>query len=253
MPETLDLYLASTSPRRRDLLARAGLRFACCEPGPEYGPGGATEHDSEAGDPVAHAIARATRKGDGAVSPDPRVPLLAVDTVVDLDGHELGKPRDAIEAERMLRSLAGRDHRVHTAHYLREPASGRAALRVASAQVACAPPDERALRVYLDSGQWRGKAGAYGVQDEEQTFFRVVAGSYDTVVGLHVDAVRAMLRELRGGGIAGPALLAAPAEAPSAAPSEAAAAGPVPGRRPAPSRGWLRRLLAPLRALRGSR
>ncbi len=196
MGAPLDLYLASTSPRRRELLARARLRFECCEPGAEYEPGGGDEHASEAGDPVAHACARATRKGNGAAVPDARVPVLAVDTVVDLDGRELGKPRDRAEAERMLRALAGREHRVHTAHYLRHAASGRNALRVASAEVVCAPADEPALRRYLDSGQWRGKAGSYGVQDDAQRFFRVVAGDFDTVVGLHVPAVHALLREL---------------------------------------------------------
>jgi septum formation protein len=194
----LDLYLASTSPRRRELLARAGLRFECCEPGDEYAPGEGDEHGSTAGDPVAHAAARATRKGEGAAVPDPRVPVLAVDTVVDVDGQELGKPRDRADAEAMLRALAGRTHRVHTAHYLRDAATGRSALRIASADVACEPTDEGSLRAYLDSGQWRGKAGSYGVQDDAQRFFRVVRGAFDTVVGLHVPAVRELLRELAG-------------------------------------------------------
>ncbi len=195
----LDLLLASTSPRRRELLASAGLRFALCEPGPEYAPGGGHEHASEAGDPLHHAITRARRKGDGAVVADPAVPVLAVDTVVDLDGRELGKPADRRDAEAMLRALGGRQHRVHTAHYLRHAASGRTLLRVASAEVACAVPDERELQHYLASGEWRGKAGSYGLQDEAQRFFRVVHGAFDTVVGLHVAAVREMLAALRGG------------------------------------------------------
>ena len=85
----LDLFLASTSPRRRDLLTHAGVRFALCAPGPEYEAGG-DEHVGAAGEPLRLAVERATRKGMGAVAPDPRVPVLAVDTVVDLDGQELG-------------------------------------------------------------------------------------------------------------------------------------------------------------------
>lgn len=195
----LDLYLASTSPRRRDLLARAGVRFALCEPGPEYLPASGDEHASEHGDPARLAEQRATRKGDGASVPDAAVPVLAVDTVVDLAGRELGKPRDRAMAEAMLGELAGRSHRVHTAHYLRHVASGRSALRLASAEVECGVPDPAALRHYLDSGQWRGKAGSYGLQDDAQSFFRVVSGSFDTVVGLHVPAVRALLAWCRGG------------------------------------------------------
>lgn len=193
----LDLQLASTSPRRRDLLTAAGLRFALCEPGPEYQDGG-DEHASVAGDPRAHAIARATAKGEGAVAVDRDAPILAVDTVVDLDGRELGKPRDVAEAEAMLAALAGRAHRVHTAHFLRHDASGFRGLRVATSEVVCGVPDAAALQRYLASGQWRGKAGSYGVQDDAQSFFAVRSGRYDTVVGLSVAAVQELLAEWRG-------------------------------------------------------
>lgn len=193
----LDLYLASTSPRRVALLAAAGMRFELCPPGPEYAAGGGDEHGSEQGDPAQHAVDRARRKGEGACPPDPSVPVLAVDTVVDLDGVELGKPRDRAEAAAMLQRLCGREHRVHTAHFVRVPATGRSALRTASAVVACGRPDAAELARYLDSQQWRGKAGSYGLQDDAQGFFRVVAGAFDTVVGLHLPAVRALLLELR--------------------------------------------------------
>jgi septum formation protein len=198
VPAPPELWLASTSPRRRELLQRAGIPFGLCEPGAEYVPGAGDEHRSERGDPQVLACARAVRKGDGARAPDAAIPVLAVDTVVDLDGVELGKPRDVAEAERMLRALAGRQHRVHTAHYLRLPATGRAALRVATAVVACGQPVAAELQRYLDSQQWRGKAGSYGVQDDAQGFFRVVDGAFDTVVGLHVPAVRELLTALRG-------------------------------------------------------
>ncbi len=190
---TLDLYLASTSPRRRDLLLAAGLRFTLCEPGPEYEPGAIGEHDSEAGDPAAHAVARARRKGLGARPPLPTVPVLAVDTVVDLDGKELGKPRDRNGAERMLRCLFGRCHRVHTAHSLSLPTIGWHAERLASATVYCEAPPEAELRRYLDSDQWLGKAGSYGLQDPAQSFLVLQDGAFDTVVGLHVAAVRELL------------------------------------------------------------
>jgi septum formation protein len=195
----LDLYLASTSPRRRELLTAAGVRFALCEPGPEYACGGTDHTHREVGEPADLAIGRARRKALGASVPDPSVPVLGVDTVVDLDGQELGKPRDRAEAERMQRRLAGRDHRVHTAHALVDPASGRVVEELASAVVACRCPDEAELARYLDSGEWRGKAGSYGIQDGSQTFLRLTAGSFDTVVGLHVDAVRRLLARLRGG------------------------------------------------------
>lgn len=194
--EALDLYLASTSPRRSELLARAGYRFALCEPGPEYEGAAGDEHGSEPGDPAAHAQARARRKALGAELVDPRVPVLGVDTVVDLDGEELGKPRDRDAAAAMLARLAGRSHRVHTAHCLVDPVSGRVLEALASACVVCGAPPPAELERYLASEQWRGKAGSYGLQDAAQGFLRLTDGSFDTVVGLHVEAVRALLAQL---------------------------------------------------------
>ncbi len=193
----LDLFLASTSPRRRELLTQAGIRFALCEPGPEYADGGTDHSHGETGEPAALAMARARRKALGAKADDPRIPVLGVDTVVDLDGEELGKPRDRSEAERMQRRLAGRQHRVHTAHVLVSPA-GRCAAELATAVVVCRVPGEAELQRYLDTGDWRGKAGAYGIQDSGQAFLSLAEGSFDTVVGLHLDAVRRLLAELSG-------------------------------------------------------
>lgn len=190
------LFLASTSPRRAGLLAAAGIPFALCAPGPEYACGGDDHTHGEVGEPRALALARARRKAEGAAPPDPRIPVLGVDTVVDLGGSELGKPRDRADAERLQRALAGRTHEVHTAHVLVLHRDGRSAEELATATVRCRVPEEAELQRYLDSGQWRGKAGAYGIQDEAQTFLAVAAGSYDTVVGLHVAAVQRLLRRL---------------------------------------------------------
>ena len=176
-----DLYLASTSPRRKALLAAACITFALCEPGPEYLPGSGDEHTSVLGDPVALAAERARRKGLGAEPPDPGRPVLAVDTVVDLDGVEFGKPSD----------------RVHTAHCLSLPSRGLYVEEVSHATVRCGPVVEASLQHYLDSGQWRGKAGSYGMQDDAQDFFALVDGAFDTVVGLHVPAVHRLLAALR--------------------------------------------------------
>ncbi|HEX6811016.1 MAG TPA: Maf family protein [Planctomycetota bacterium] len=189
----IDLYLASTSPRRRELLERAGIRFRLCEPGPEYETDEAGEHHSVAGDPAAHALARARRKATFAIPPDPAIAVLGVDTVVDLDGTELGKPRDRDDAERMLQRLAGRRHRVHTAHCVCWKARDHVVAALATAVVECRAPSAAELLHYLASGQWRGKAGSYGIQDEAQRFFTLVEGSFDTVVGLHVATVEALL------------------------------------------------------------
>jgi septum formation protein len=195
----LDLLLASTSPRRSELLTRAGFRFQLCEPGPEYAEGGTDHSHQEVGEPSALARARALRKALGARVPMAHVPVLGVDTVVDVDGEELGKPFDRDEAERMQRRLFGRRHQVHTAHVLAYVADGRCLEELVSAVVVCRTPSESALRDYLDSGEWRGKAGAYGIQDARQTFLSVENGAMDTVMGLHVPAVRRLLAALGAG------------------------------------------------------
>ena len=99
--ERLDLYLASKSPRRRELLTQAGIRFALCQPGEEY-RAGLSEHDCEGGAPQALAQARARRKALHAEVLSRGVPVLAVDTVVDLDGRELGKAADRDAAAAVL-------------------------------------------------------------------------------------------------------------------------------------------------------
>lgn len=197
MARPLDLYLASKSPRRRQLLTQAGVSFALCEPGEEYASG-ATEHDSESGAPIELARLRARRKAMGAIPGLDGIPVLGVDTVVDVDGKELGKAVDRDAAAAFLGRLAGERHLVHTAHCLlgRAP-DGQVFEELASSTVAAKQPTSDQLTRYLDSEQWRGKAGGYGIQDSSQDFLWLVEGALDTVVGLHVDAVQRLLQAAR--------------------------------------------------------
>ncbi len=179
------LVLASTSPRRSALLAAAGIPFVIGVPGPE---------PEACGPPKQRAVERARSKATLAVAPrGVKAPILGVDTVVDLDGAEIPKALDRHHADLLLRRLAGRVHQVHTAHCLVDAASGCFREHLTTSTVSCRPVDEEALRAYLDSGEWRGKAGAYGIQDDAQSFVSLVEGSFDTVVGLSLAAVRHLL------------------------------------------------------------
>lgn len=183
------IALASSSPRRSQLLTAAGIAFVLAEPGPE---------PASSGTPPELAVARARSKACGAKLPAGcELPLLGVDTVVDVAGREFGKPRDRAEAAAMLAALAGRRHCVHTAHCLFDASTGERHEELATAEVTCAVPSASELDAYLASGDWRGKAGAYGIQDATQSFLTMHAGSYDTVVGLHVEAVRRLLLRMR--------------------------------------------------------
>src|SRR5690606_27422631 len=118
---------------------------------------------------------------------------LGVDTVVDLDGEEFGQADSPDAARAMLERLAGRDHLVHTGHCLVRTTDGARFTELTTAAVRFLPLDAAALDRYVASGLWRGKAGAYGIQDADATFARLVRGDLDTVVGLSVRAVRTLL------------------------------------------------------------
>lgn len=182
------LYLASTSPRRRELLAAAGLRAVVVEPGPEPVGSGA---------PRERALQRALAKAQRARVAGAAGWVIGADTVVAVDGVDLGQPADRDDAARMLRLLAGRDHLVHTAQCVRAHPSGPSAAAVADAIVRVRPLSEAALQSWLARDLWRGKAGAYGIQDPGQDFITLVAGDLDTVIGLSVRTLRALFAELR--------------------------------------------------------
>lgn len=179
------VHLASTSPRRRALLRAAGIEHRLVDPGPEPTAEGAPEE---------RALARARSKALGAARADGLV--VGVDTVVDVDGEELGKPADGAEAARMLERLQGRTHRVHTAVCVRR--DGRVWSAVATSVVRMAEVDEARVREHVASELWRGKAGGYGIQDPDvAAFTEVVDGEVDTVIGLPVRLLRELLDAAR--------------------------------------------------------
>ncbi|MDA0374840.1 MAG: Maf family protein [Planctomycetota bacterium] len=187
----MTLYLASTSPRRSALLGDAGIVFVPVEPGVE---------PSEPGLPTDVALQRAVAKASAASIPAGSTSglVLGVDTVVDLDGVELGKPRDADHARAMLAALAGRRHRVHTGLALVSwPERELVAAEVATAVVEFEALDEVALSAHVATGLHEGKAGAYGIQDAATArFARVLEGEVETVIGLPILRLRELLAEI---------------------------------------------------------
>jgi septum formation protein len=189
------LYLASTSPRRRELLARAGIEFELHPPGPE--PTGS-------GTPADRATQRACSKAELAAAPPAPGLVLGVDTIVVVgrsladpmaidDGREFGKPTDRQAAAAMLESLAGRDHVVLTAHCVVDTRSRQVATACATARVRCHELAADEIERYLDSGEWTDKAGGYGIQGAAGTFMHVVDGELDTVIGLNLTTVRRLI------------------------------------------------------------
>ena len=181
------LYLASTSPRRQELLRDAGIEFVLHPPGPE--PEGA-------GSPRDKAVFRARGKASTATTPENPGAILGVDTLVELDGEEMGKPTSRMAAADMLRRLMGRQHLVFTAHCLVDSHSGGSVEECAQAQVRCRPLEDVELQSYLDSHEWRDKAGGYGIQGVASGFMTLEGGELDTVIGLNLATLGRLLGRL---------------------------------------------------------
>ncbi len=180
------LILASGSPRRRKLLSEAGVEFAVIE-------SGAAEIAlaEEAAEDFALRMAREKAATVSAKAPGDFV--LAADTVVELDGHILGKPESPEQAHAMLRRLSGPTHTVVTAFAL---ARGCAVLESAPtrSRVTFRKLSDDEVRAYVASGAPFDKAGAYGIQGDGAGFIARLEGSYSNVMGLPVEEVLAALR-----------------------------------------------------------
>jgi len=167
------LVLASSSPRRREILGLLGIEFTVVEP--DY-----AEEDIAGLDPAA--LAEAHARGKAAAVPGERV--LGVDTLVALDGRVFGKPADAGEAREFLRALSGRTHTVHSGLCLR--VGGVEQLRRAASDVTFAPLSDADVEWYVGTGEWHDRAGAYAVQGRGAALVRSVDGDFQNVVGLPV-------------------------------------------------------------------
>jgi septum formation protein len=165
------LTLASRSPQRRKILSQLGVGFTVAVP----------EVDELAeGHPRAIALENARRKAeavDGAR-------VLGVDTVVALDGRAYGKPADRDEAAATLAALSGRDHEVLSGIALREHGETKAA--AARTRVRLRPLGEEELAWYLESGEWRERAGGYAIQGRGAALVEAIEGDFWNVVGLPV-------------------------------------------------------------------
>ena len=181
-----ELVLASASPRRRELLAAAGLRFALAESGVDE-----ARADHEAAATYAERIARAKALSVSSRRPEPLV--LGADTVVEVGGVILMKPVDRKDARRMLHMLSGATHTVVTAFAVAREGRLLESAPV-SARVTFRPLGGSEIEAYIATGEPFDKAGAYGIQGAGGDFIVGVEGGRDTVMGLPVSAVLAALR-----------------------------------------------------------
>ena len=177
------LVLASGSPRRHALLASAGVRFSAEAPDIDESP-----IDGE--EPVAYVERLAVEKA-AAVTIAPHDVVLAADTTVAVVRQIFGKPVDARDARRMLLSLSGRAHDVHTG--VAVIVDGRTRTAVATTRVTMAAYDDEDIDWYVGTGEPLDKAGAYAMQGAGALLVRSISGNASNVVGLPLAVVADLL------------------------------------------------------------
>ena len=199
MPVSTPIYLASQSPRRRQLLDQLGVAHQLLLPD--------AQENAEAleallpSEPPADYVQRVTALKLAAAQKRrkarklPPAPILCADTTVALGRRILGKPTDADEARAMLRALSGRSHHVYTAVAL---ASGRRSwAALSSSRVRFVPLDDALIEAYIASGQPFGKAGAYAIQSQLAGWISHIAGSYSAIMGLPLFETAQLLKQAR--------------------------------------------------------
>ena len=174
MAEDFELVLASGSPRRRELLGRAGLRF--CVDAPDV-----DEHTSLPPREAVQELSR--RKALAGARRHPGRIVLAADTLVAVDDLPLGKPRDAEDARRMLRLLSGRWHQVYTGVCVCS-AAGEVFSGLDASDVRFVPLSEETIDRYVASGEPMDKAGAYALQGTASLWIEAIRGCPSGVIGL---------------------------------------------------------------------
>jgi septum formation protein len=192
------IYLASQSPRRRQLLEQLGVRHELLLP--DAGEDAESLEAVLGGEAPARYVQRVTGlKLDAAVARLarrglPPAPILCSDTTVALGRRIYGKPDDAEDAARMLRELSGSTHRVLTAVALQH--GRRRSTALSDSRVTFALLSARQIRAYVDGGEPMGKAGAYAVQGGAAAFISRLSGSYSGIMGLPMFETAQLLRAI---------------------------------------------------------
>ena len=182
----LPIILASSSPRRRELLASMGIPFVTIAPDVD---------ETTQGAPDERVCSLAVRKANAVREDYKDRYILAADTLVAVENEIFGKPQDADDAMRMMRALSGRRHDVYSGVCIYAPYATKPIVRCERTRVCFSAMTEEQIRAYVATGEPMGKAGAYAIQGRAGMYVSSLEGSFTNVVGLPTCTVREMLIE----------------------------------------------------------
>jgi len=195
-PNRPELILASSSPRRQELLREIGIPF-------QVHAANINEDQMPREDPMAYALRLAREKAQAVAVQYPQSYVLGADTIVVVDGEVLGKPKDREDAARMLRVLSGRGHEVTTAVSVVVPGTVAPSVvaqgtlvetRASTTKVYFRELSEDEIQRYVAGGEPMDKAGAYAIQGGASRWTDRIEGEFSNVVGLPLSLVTDMLR-----------------------------------------------------------
>jgi septum formation protein len=180
------LILASSSPRRKEILRKEGIEFEIKFPSDIV-------EDTSNSDPVKHVLTLSRDKAESVSDQTEEGIVLGADTVVVLDGEILGKPQNSKEAFGMLKKLSGRMHKVYTGITLRNNYNGKTVSDYDCTEVKFNQLKDEKIAAYIDTGEPMDKAGAYGIQGMGSFLVESINGNLDNVIGLPTGKLKEML------------------------------------------------------------
>ncbi len=190
----MHIVLASSSPRRSEILTQVGIPFTVFKPDDNAEMALPAEKCSECAEIARQNAVLKAQWTVSRVEPDSIV--LAADTIVVVDGSILGKPVDQQDAARMLSMLSGRAHQVVTGVAVIRNSDGKMACGYEVTDVVLKDLSDREINDYVATGEPLDKAGAYAIQQKGAFFISSISGCYFNVVGLPVFRVSQLLREM---------------------------------------------------------
>ena len=188
------IVLASASPRRKELMAKAGYRF-------EVVPADIDEsaYDSQDVEPVEYAKTLALAKARCVASEFGDNIVVGADTIVDSDGLIIGKPEDPEHAREIIVKLFSAPHKVITGLAIMRLCDN---VEIAASETTIVYPrkmSEEQIACHIEGGSWRGKAGAYGIQETGDEFVERIEGSFSNVMGLPMELLETFIKGISGG------------------------------------------------------